>query len=257
LQGPKSPFRELNIKAPIGRQLAGVVILEYPVVFVFLPSHSYEFEVEKYARLSTKKAEPPGSSDAKLSPKGNLFMEEEIEDDEVFSDSRVTDLMGHMNSVRSASIQQDYPVAEKPVHISNVQIPREAANGLKPHYSQKRASIMQEAKRNCISTPTLQDYDMQISRTVTGSSNPFSGQKPQASLVEKDETFSSSPVNSSKPSGEANFDFQQELRDAYSDLIGGINPDDFLCLDGGYNDLDNLEMFCGEEELEEGEIPSH
>ena len=248
----------MNVKAPIGRQLADVVILEYPVVFVFLPSHGYEFEVEKDVSLSTTKAEPAGSFDGKLSPKGNLFMEEEIEEGEVFSGTLVTDLMGHMNSVPSASIQQGYPLAEKAIHVSDVQISREAANGLKPNSSQKcRASIMQEAKRNCISTPTPQDYDKQISRTITDSSKPFSGQKPQASMVEKAETYSTSPVNSLKPSVNANFDFQQELRDAYSDLIGEINPDDFLCLDGGYNDLDNLDMFWGEEELEEGEIPSH
>ncbi|KAI3850726.1 hypothetical protein MKW98_030786, partial [Papaver atlanticum] len=45
------------------------------------------------------------------------------------------------------------------------------------------------------------------------------------------------------------FNFQQDLRDAYSGLIGEINPDDFLDLDGEF-----LQGFS-DEELEEGEIP--
>ncbi|KAG9147776.1 hypothetical protein Leryth_018831 [Lithospermum erythrorhizon] len=34
---PKSPFRKLDIKAPLREQLANLVILEYPVIHVFLP----------------------------------------------------------------------------------------------------------------------------------------------------------------------------------------------------------------------------
>ena len=47
LQDPRSPFCELDIRAPIRHQLASLVILEYPLIHVFLPSHSYDFNVIK------------------------------------------------------------------------------------------------------------------------------------------------------------------------------------------------------------------
>ncbi|KAK1576583.1 hypothetical protein Q3G72_015096 [Acer saccharum] len=46
-KGPKSPFRELDIKALIRQQLSNVVLLEYPIIYVFLPAHSFDFEVVK------------------------------------------------------------------------------------------------------------------------------------------------------------------------------------------------------------------
>ena len=47
LQGSRSPFNELDIRAPIREQLANLVVLEYPQIHVFLPSHSYDFDVNK------------------------------------------------------------------------------------------------------------------------------------------------------------------------------------------------------------------
>ncbi|KAJ6798203.1 box C/D snoRNA protein 1-like [Iris pallida] len=75
----KSPFRELNLGAPVAHQLEDVLVLEYPIIFVFLPSHSYDFEVEKVAKPSSKSKEAPVSMDCPPSPKGTLFVEEEIE----------------------------------------------------------------------------------------------------------------------------------------------------------------------------------
>ena len=47
LQGSRSPFEELGIRAPIREQLANLVILEYSQIHVFLPSHSYDLDVIK------------------------------------------------------------------------------------------------------------------------------------------------------------------------------------------------------------------
>lgn len=224
------------------------------MIFVFLPSHVYEFEVEKDVSISSKKGEHPGSLDSKLSPKGNLLMEEEIEEGEVSSGTVVTDFRVCMNTMPGASIQiqQDYPIAEKGVHVPDMQITTEAGNGLKPNSSEKRhTSMMQESKRNCSSGHFLHDYD-----DIHTPSSAVEVSKPVASLTEKAEVYSSSPVNSLELPGDAMFDFQQELRDAYSDLMGEINPDDFLCLDGGYNKAD-FGGFLEGEELEEGEIPDN
>ena len=54
-QGPRSSFRELDAKAPIRQQLSNLVILEYAVIYVFLPSHNFDFEVVKEANPVTLK----------------------------------------------------------------------------------------------------------------------------------------------------------------------------------------------------------
>ena len=54
-QGPRSPFRELDVKAQIRQQLSNLVILEYAVIYVFLPSHNFDFEVVKEANPVTQK----------------------------------------------------------------------------------------------------------------------------------------------------------------------------------------------------------
>ena len=72
---------ELGIRAPIREQLANLIILEYPQIHVFLPSHSYDFDVIKVA--SPCRHQPELKESAKIdhpSPEGILFREEEIEE---------------------------------------------------------------------------------------------------------------------------------------------------------------------------------
>ncbi|KAK2367175.1 HIT-type Zinc finger family protein [Trifolium repens] len=102
-KGPKSPFKELDMKAPIKQQLEDVVILEYPVVFVFLPSHSINFEVIKAVNPSIPKS-PPKDSEINLIPEGVSFREEVIEDDNNSDDPRVFDLMNHEASSSSHQV---------------------------------------------------------------------------------------------------------------------------------------------------------
>ena len=59
-QAPRSPFRELDVKAPIRQQLSNLVILEYAVIYVFLPSHNFDFEVVKEANPVTHKNKVKG-----------------------------------------------------------------------------------------------------------------------------------------------------------------------------------------------------
>lgn len=89
----KSPFLELDIDAPIREQLANLVIIEYPVIHVFLPSHHYDFEVIKAA--IRQKLDPKKSiGNQEQSPKGVPFREEEIKD-EYSPDPKVLDLMNY------------------------------------------------------------------------------------------------------------------------------------------------------------------
>lgn len=97
IQGPKSPFKELDMKAPIRQQLANVVILEFPVIYVFLPSHNVNFEVIKGVKPTIQKPLQK-DCDGDQSLKGIAFREEEIEDDSNPTDSKIFDLMEHRGS---------------------------------------------------------------------------------------------------------------------------------------------------------------
>ncbi|KAK4802167.1 hypothetical protein SAY86_000370 [Trapa natans] len=95
-KGPNSPFRELDIDAPIRQQLADLVILEYPVIHVFLPTDSYDFEILKdiHPIPQNRDAQDTCMNDS-LHMNGACFPEEEIEDGHV--ESHTVDLMKHQN----------------------------------------------------------------------------------------------------------------------------------------------------------------
>lgn len=206
-KGPRSPFRELDVKIPIKQQLANIVILEYPVIYVFLPSHSFDFEVIKDANPVTHKPELKDFG-SNPSPQGVPFKEEEIEDDSNSSDPHVYDLMKNVSS--------------SPMHQF-------------PHWN----SRSEKATNNSSERPLL-------ARVATGNSS-----------------HSSSNTNEPGVSDLMEFDFDQGLMDAYSDLMAVINPDDFLDLEGEFAeevdveegiDLPGVRGVFSAEELEEGEI---
>lgn len=115
IQGPKSPFKELDMKAPIREQLANVVILEFPVIHVFLPSHSINFEVIKPVNPTTHKPLQK-DCDGTQSPKGIPFREEEIEEDDNSSpEPHVFDLMKHLNSESHQLPGQNKSSSDKPL----------------------------------------------------------------------------------------------------------------------------------------------
>lgn len=207
-KGPRSPFRELDVKAPIRQQLSNVVILEYPVIHVFLPSHSYDFEVVKDSPVPHKcLLRDPVSNDHE-SPKGVPFKEEEIEEDISASDPMVFDLMKNANT---------NPVSQMPYE-----------NGISRKFSN--------------------NLDRPLSTKVGADNCLESSLKTEEQGVFED----------------IDFDFDQGLIDAYSDIIAEINPDDFLDLNGIFAKEANVEEIEGlrnsrgdylaKEELEEGEI---
>ncbi|KAG8363571.1 hypothetical protein BUALT_Bualt19G0036300 [Buddleja alternifolia] len=104
-KGSKSPSHLLDIKAPIREQLANIVILEYPVIHVFLPSHPYDFKVINDSNPNKACINKP-SHDDYPSPKGVTFKEEEIEDGES-PESQVLDLMNHANKKRETEKESE------------------------------------------------------------------------------------------------------------------------------------------------------
>ena len=84
------------------KQLANLVILEYPQIHVFLPSHSYDFDVIKVA--SPRHHQPELKESATIdhpSPEGISFREEEIEEHGGSLDSQVLDLMQHVKPTQA------------------------------------------------------------------------------------------------------------------------------------------------------------
>lgn len=176
-KGLDSPFRELDIIAPISKQLSDVVILEYPVIFVCLPSHSFHFEVENDTKSAYKKQAIVTTSTLTPSPKAIILPKKEVEESVFCTD-------------QSALLQ--------------------------------------------FNTQVLLDYNTRISNEVGECSKPNS----------------ENSVNEEKPFGDVNFDFLHELSDVYSELLGGMNPDEFLRLNDSYDDLNTLENIFPGDELE-------
>ncbi|KAJ0973275.1 hypothetical protein J5N97_021234 [Dioscorea zingiberensis] len=220
-KGSKSPFRKLSVKAPLGQQMANIVLIEHPVIYVYLPSDNYDFDIDKDAELLSisKTDDPQGSSNDIPDPKGLFFKEEQIEECELSSHTKITDLMDPARSTPSGKFH----------HKNNAMIT-------------ERTSCALMSRPDAIDLKSVSSV----------------GHQPS---VIKDRTMDSN-------SGAVKFDFEQELNDAYSDLVGEINPDDFLCLDGVYSDdceledekgnlliLDGMSFLEGDE-LEEGEIPN-
>ncbi|KAG5100424.1 hypothetical protein JHK82_045476 [Glycine max] len=127
-KGPKSPFKELDIKAPIRQQLANIVILEFPVVFVFLPSHRINFEVIKDVNTSKHKSLQKDCEDNQI-PQGLSFREEVIEDDNNSADPRVLDLMKQVESSLSHEVMTQNMSSEKAPNDSSEKSLFEGATG--------------------------------------------------------------------------------------------------------------------------------
>ena len=104
----------MDIRAPIIEQLANLVILEYPQIHVFLPSHSYDFDVSKVA--SPRHHQPELKESATIdhpSPKCISFREKEIEEHGGSLDSQVLDLMQHVKPTQ-AKKPDSIPLKKEP-----------------------------------------------------------------------------------------------------------------------------------------------
>ncbi|RZC51673.1 hypothetical protein C5167_020084 [Papaver somniferum] len=163
---PESSYRELDIKSSISQQLANTLIVEYPVIYVFLPSASFDFKVVKDAAPPPYKLSEPNSP----IPERVTFKVEEPKEEE---DPQILD-----------------PI-------------------------------------KCVNAESMFRRETE----------------------DTDELFFSNFEDLKLPENSV-FNFEQDLRDAYAGLIGDINPDDFLDLDGEFP------QGFSDKELEEGEIPA-
>ncbi|XP_026455444.1 box C/D snoRNA protein 1-like [Papaver somniferum] len=146
---PNSSYRELDIKSSISQQLTNTLIVEYPVIYVFLPSASFDFKVVKDAAPPPYKLSVPNSP----IPKRATFKEEEPKEEE---DPQILDPMKSVNA---------------------------------------ESMLRGETEDDELFFSNFEDLE----------------------LLEN-----------------SGFNFEQDLRDGYSGLIGDINPDDFLDLDGDF-----------------------
>ncbi|KMS98954.1 hypothetical protein BVRB_3g067540 [Beta vulgaris subsp. vulgaris] len=206
-KGSKAPYRELDLDTPLNQLLGGLVILEYPVIHVFLTSDSFDFEVVKdvrphpISRQQTKRS----YKDDTPNQVGVTFKEEEIEEGENVPESQIIDLL-------------KIPEMEAPKTNSiSVQMMEKQCNDL-PNNSE-RQKIESDEVFSCNVGKEVEMLDAKIE----------------------------------------DFDFDQELIDAYSFIMEQSNPDDFLDYkpDGeGEDHVDTNVYFADVEDLEEGEIPN-
>lgn len=222
----------LSVKAPFGQQMANIVLVEHPIIHVYLPSHNYDFDIDNDLELlsHSKTDDPPGSSDGIPNSKSLYFREEQIEEGELSSFTKVTDLMDHSRS--------------------------------------RQSDKFQHKKNAAVNEKTSDQFYALMSKPDTIDLKSASGEGCNASVIKDRNTDSNSGANHTRLSNDVKFEFEQELKDAYSDLVGEINPDDFLCFDGVYSDEYELDeqranllildgRFLGEDQLEEGEIPGY
>lgn len=154
----------------------------------------------------------PLTSDGIPSQNGTLYRVEEVEEGDLPSDTRVTDLMDSMKSA-----------------ANSIKLPEDANEVSNPNVTKEISKA-----NNAVNFT-----DKQIPEaTAAGISLQFSGDSHRTLATNSPE------------SGDTGFYFEQELRSVFSDLMGGMNPDDFLCLDGVYDDSVDLReaRWCDMEE---------
>ncbi|KAJ0836831.1 putative Zinc finger, HIT-type [Helianthus annuus] len=118
-KNPRSPVRELDINAPIRKQLDNLVIIEYPVIHVFLPSHCPDVEVLKpiVSQQVQPKTDPVNDSQPDVDPKGVFFKEEEIKDHDS-AEPHVLDLTDKSNSKTETKGEGANVIDKSPVNDS-------------------------------------------------------------------------------------------------------------------------------------------
>lgn len=189
---------------PIRQLFSNLVFVEYPVIYVFLPSQTPNFEVVKTANPVSRNPEGTNAGKNDLaSHEGISFRMEEIEDDDNSGNPQVLDMM-------------------------------------KVSTSSPRCEV---DSQNLHSATHNYSTDL-MGKQEVGNSPNSSSQGKELGVVKDFE-----------------FDFEQDLIDAYSNIMAQINPDDFLDWEGDFSkgvEMEGSGELLGDtftiEELEEGEI---
>lgn len=258
LQGTKSSFYELDIKASLCEQLTNKVILEYPVIYVFLPSHSCDFEVIRDS--VPLKAEQNESDCDSPSPKGVTFREEDIEDGGSL-DPHVSDLLNHTHLNVASKSSSNKGETNKLVVTAD----QGARSFVNEHFNEDDQDICDIYSDLDLVYTYMKENDLWIKEDCAYLSEVL----PVDEELEEGEIA----FKSSTEEKESNKSVLTAGQDASSFVSGHINVDDKDICDDTYLDLDPFhpsinEKILGEkedctylsevlhvdEELEEGEI---
>ncbi|KAM3336220.1 hypothetical protein ACQJBY_030293 [Aegilops geniculata] len=322
----KSPHRQLNIEEPLRPQLRGTLIVEYPTINVFLPSDSYEFQVEKPANKISGNEQPPGSSNDSPPIEGTEFQEEEIEEGELSPETQVIDLKDCGPS-RTTNISQVKVTSEPKMDSMPSYVCGLAFGGKQGEVDQhsKMASNMTpgapkaksckkvypgdlnegveggtlegqviDLKNHAASDPgnigppkdmKTPDTDRKMDSSVLSPMSTLSSGVSSCTQEEEHNLQSTLPPNTTPEalkkrsltkvypldmddaqglllSELPSVELEQEMGDAYDELFGDMNPDDFLNFDlemtdvDGYGETRSPLKLWDDLDLEEGEIPS-
>ncbi|KAJ4810014.1 Box C/D snoRNA protein 1 [Rhynchospora pubera] len=234
----RSLFRELDIKLPMDSQLRKVLILEYPVIHVFLPTEAPDFEIEKPVKCKIIKGRNAGPLNqvrdvlpVDPAAKCSIYKEEEIEEEETELETRVIDLSDRdvlpLDPAAKCSIYKEEEIEEEETELETRVIDLSEHTAQNSNFSSAAPSM-----HKCSTVASLAKEGNQSHNSMGG-------------VIEEEEEL----------------DFDQEVEQAYNDLIGEIDPDDFLCFDDDgfinvvhYNG--NKAIGSEQQELEEGEIPA-
>ncbi|CAN6439245.1 unnamed protein product [Victoria cruziana] len=78
VKGAESPFRELDINCSLSKQLAGITLLEFPIIHVVLPLHFDKFGITNYSKRDSNNV--PAESSSGLSSSTDVSPNKKVED---------------------------------------------------------------------------------------------------------------------------------------------------------------------------------
>ncbi|XP_037416071.1 putative box C/D snoRNA protein SPCC613.07 [Triticum dicoccoides] len=319
----KSPRRQLNIEEPLRPQLRGTLIVEYPTINVFLPSDSYEFQVEKPANRISRNEQPPGSSNDSPPIEGTEFKEEEIEEGELSPETQVIDLKdcgpSHTANLSQVKVMSEPKMDSMPSYVhglglggkqGEVNQHSKMASNTTPGAPKTTKSCMEvypvdldegveggtlegqviDPKNHAASDPgnigPPKDMDCKTDSSVLSPISTLASEVSSCTQEEEHNLQSTLPLKNATPealkkrsltkvypldtddaqglllSELPSVELEQEMGDAYEELFGDLNPDDFLNFDlemtdvDGYGEMRSPLKLWDDLDLEEGEIPS-
>ncbi|OIT28412.1 PREDICTED: box C/D snoRNA protein 1 [Nicotiana attenuata] len=231
-KGAQSPFYQLDIKASLREQLATKVVLEYPVIYVFLPSHSCDFEVIKYSvPLRVEQNELDCDS---RSPKGVMFREEDIEDGGSL-DPHVSDLLTYTNlNVASKS-------SANKKETNKLEASRGARSFVNEHFNEDDQHICDDTYSDLdLVHSFMKEKDLGVKEDCSYLCDvlPVEGELEEGEIAFK----------SSTEERETNKSVLSEGQSAKSFVSGLLNEDEDIC-DDTYSDLDLFLSSMNEKDL--------
>ncbi|KAF8646819.1 hypothetical protein HU200_065618 [Digitaria exilis] len=158
---PEAPYRLLNVEEPLRPQLRGILVVEYPTIKVFLPSDSYDFEVEKMVNKLAKDGKNSGSRTDETPAEGNKFHEEEIEEGEFSPETEIIDLKDcEPSSASKVAATEVAGESRRDSHVYSSVLSYPSSQAL--HVQQKKQNQYSNMSLNGSSGPTETKSSMEV-----------------------------------------------------------------------------------------------